>query len=43
LKFEEIAGKVNEAKRKKLNKLILIGAALGVVILVGYLAATTLF
>ena len=42
LKFEEIAGKVTEARRKKLNKLILIGAALGVVILVGYLAATTL-
>ena len=43
LKFEEIAGKVTEARRKKLNKLILIGTALGVVILVGYLAATTLF
>ena len=42
LKFEEIAGKVNEAKRKRLNKLVLIGAALGIVILVGYLAATTL-
>ncbi len=42
LKFEEIAGKVSEAKRKRFNKLILIGAALGVVILVGYLAATTL-
>ena len=42
LKFEEIAGKVSEARRKKFNKLILIGTALGVLILVGYLIATIL-
>ncbi len=42
LKFEEIASKVNEAKRKRLNKLILIAAAAAVVILVGYLVTTTL-
>lgn len=38
LKFEEIAGKVSDAKRKKFNKLILIGAALAIVIVVGYVA-----
>ncbi len=42
LKFEEIAGKVNDAKKTQLKKLVLIGAAVAVVILVGYLVATTL-
>ena len=40
LKFEEIAGKVNEAKRNKLNKLLLIAAAIGIIALVAYLLTT---
>jgi len=42
LKFEEIAGKVSEAKRQKIQKLVVIGAALGLVILVAYLVVTLL-
>lgn len=42
LKFEEIADKVSEAKKQQFKKFVLIGAALGIVILVGYLAITIL-
>ncbi|MCK5388767.1 MAG: hypothetical protein KAJ22_05725, partial [Candidatus Izimaplasma sp.] len=42
LKFEEIAGKVTEVKRKRFNKIILIVAAIAVIMLVGYLINTTL-
>ena len=42
LKFEEIAGKVSEVKRQKIQKLVVIGAGLGLVILVAYLVVTLL-
>jgi hypothetical protein len=42
LKFEEIAGKVSEARRKKFNKLLLIVAAISILALVGYLISTIL-
>ena len=40
LKFEEIADKVSDARRKKLNKIILLGVAIIVVAAVGYLGYT---
>ena len=42
LKFEEIAGKVSEARRKKFNKFLLIVAAASIVVFVGYLVSTIL-
>ncbi|MCK5761279.1 MAG: hypothetical protein KAH16_00115 [Candidatus Izimaplasma sp.] len=42
LKFEEIADKVSEAKRNKLEKFIVIGASLGLVILIAYFTVTFL-
>ncbi len=42
LKFEEIAGKVNDAKKQKFKKLLLFGTAIAIVVIVIYLAATTL-
>jgi len=42
LKFEEIAGKVSEAKKNQFKKILLVGAALAIIGVVGYLVTTIL-